>query len=93
MVCAGLGVVEKLYAGNMMLSKVVLLEAEIQDLNPGVWSRKAAMPNSLDQMSVLLPAVASTDFMLQSTHLSLLGDWFSWKPINSKALFFQKEKT
>lgn len=76
-----------------MLAKIVLLEAEIQDLNPGVWSRKAAMPNSLDQMSILLPAVASTDFMLQSTHLcQLLRDCFRWKLINSKALFFLKEK-
>lgn len=56
MACAGLGGVEELHANNMTLSKVVGLVAEIQDLNLGVWSRKAAMPNSSDQMSVLLPA-------------------------------------
>lgn len=42
---------------------------------------------------VLLPAVASTDFTLPSPPVcQLLGEWFSWKPINSQALFFQKGK-
>lgn len=93
MACAGLGGAGELHASNVMMYKVVLLVTEIQDLNPGVWSGKAAMPNSSDQMSVLLPAVASTDFMLQSSHLcQLMGEWFSWKCINSKALFFQEGK-
>lgn len=90
---AALGGAEELHASIMMLSKVVLFMAETQDLNPGVWGRKAAIPNSSDQMSVLLPAVASTDLALQSPHLcQLLGEWFSWEPINSQALFFQKGK-
>lgn len=53
------------------------------------------MLNSSDQMSVLLPAVASTDFVLQTTHLhQFMGEWFriNWKRIISKALFFQKRK-
>lgn len=56
MACSGLGGAEELHGSNMTLSKVVLLVSEIQDLNLGVWSRKAAMPNSSDQISVLLPA-------------------------------------
>jgi len=47
----------------MTSSKVILLVTEIQDLNPGLWSGKAGMLNSSDPMTVLLPAVASTDFM------------------------------
>lgn len=54
--CAGLEGAEELHATNVTLSKVVLLVAEIQNLSLGVWSRKAAIPNSSDQISVLLPA-------------------------------------
>lgn len=69
--------------------------AEIQDLKLVLCSGKAGMPNSSDHMSVLLPVVASADFMLQTSHLhQLMGEWFhiNWKYIISKALFFQKGK-
>lgn len=47
-VCAGWG---RLHASSKLLSKIALLVAEIQDLNPGCWSRKAGMLNSSDQMT------------------------------------------
>lgn len=85
-VCTGWG---RSHASSMLLSKIVLLVTEIQDLNPGCWSRKAGMLNSPDQM-ISAACCCFNRLMLQTIYLhQLMGNWFHiyWKYIISKALF------
>lgn len=80
------------HASSMMLCEgfFLCLKYRIEIQSSGEW--QVGMLNSSDRITVLLPAVAPTDCVLQAIHLHQVIFFVNWQYLNSKALFFQENK-